>query len=332
MRKLIFRASVISIISASAGFADAPEVLLPGSDGFDRVMTGKAGSGPSLNVEATIDAMMPEQTDPAFNDHIRDYHRAALSSGDMAPGDLIRMRLARRHAATMPALDPERIRQMARIDMTEEYRPGRTLDIRPGNFDLEAEPDLSGKLDSADDLEAFLATQDGMEMVSGMSEAQFKALTRLLRELKEEELQNDDPEGRTIGDGTNLALRGWRVEHDGSEVRAYHESTPGSGLIIETGMVMGEFGRVTDIRISGQDVAVAFETGATLESRGSDLFEDGIPALDADLTASASDPETETPVGDIIVTRRAEQVASLPEGGTAPTTSLRPMSRPVERN
>jgi hypothetical protein len=288
-------------------------------------------------MEAAIDRMMPEMIDLAFVDLIRDHHRAALTHGKMGPGDLMRLRLADRHAGSLPAPDPGRIREMASIDMVEEYSPEMTLEIRADSFEGGSDGARPGEFASSADLEAFLATPGGMEMVSGMSQSQFNALTQLLRELKAEEQLITGDSGRTVGDGTDLALRGWRVDHDGTDVRVYHETTPGSGLIAETGMVMGEFGRVMDIRISGPDVAIVFETGETLESRGSDLLADGIPALGEDLSRTSAAPATapapvREPVGEIIVTRRTDEVASLPENGGAPVTSLRPKARPAVPN
>ena len=329
--------ALCTALCASVIHAGPPEILMPGSAGYMHVVQGAAAQRPRLDVEAAVDRMMPEMVDLPFVDLIRDYHRASLSPKNLGPGDLMRLRLAERHAAAMPTVDPERIREMANIDMVEEYRPEMTLEIRNGNYELGPDGALTGDLGTSVDLEAFLATADGIKMVSGMTEPQFNALTQLLREMKAEEQLLAGDGGLAVGDGTNLALQGWRVDYDGSEVRIYHETTPGSGLIAETGMVMGEFGRIMDIRISGQDVAIIFETGETLESRGSDLLADGIPAIGDNLTAASMTNETsgqtvlaeaDVSFEEIIVTRRTERVADASESGLAPTTSLRPRARP----
>lgn len=336
MRKtLLSAAACAGLFYATAGHAGPPQVLLPESQAYLQVARGTAVSQrPRIDMETAIDRLMPELVDLAFVNMIRDYHRASLAPENMGPGDLMRLRLAQRHTPVMVSHDPQRIREMAQIDMVEQYRPELAMEIRTGNYDLGPDSLLNGDLGTAADLEAFLATKDGMEMVSTMSESQFKALTLLLREMKAEDLRLTGTAERTVGDGANLAFRGWRVDYDGSEVRVYHETTPGSGLIVEAGMVMGEFGRVTDIQIDGQDVAISFETGETLSSRSSDLLANGIPALGDNLTQSAARSVTPAslPVGEIIMTRRTDPVASLSQSGSAPMTSLRPVSRPAALN
>lgn len=317
-----------ALATAGSAHAGTPTVFLPESVEFQRIVKGIPIAPPvQLDMEARIDRMMPELNDLAFTEIIRDYYRDALDPEKMTPSDLMRHRLAERYATASSALgNPDRLHQMSVIDMVKEYQPGLTVDVREESFDITSE---SGGLKTSKDLEAFLATDEGVKVVSSLSEKQFNALTKLMRELKEKE---QAVEGRDVGDGSNLALRGWRLDYDGTNIRAYHENTPGSGLIVVPDMVMGEFGRVVDIRQSGDDIAVAFESGDILKTENSSHFANGIPPLGGSLDKADSSTKTsEEPkaAGEILMTRREAALQVENSAAVPPTASLRPVTRPA---
>lgn len=152
------------------------------------------------------------------------------------------------------------------------------------------------------DMAAFLASPEGVDMMSAMSSGQIEAMTLLVMAMADpqaarEVLVSRDMSGsETAADPqirTSMLLQGWNVRKDEfGAVQMYQESAPGSDIEIEVGLVIGALGAVTDIRTIGQEVIVAFESGDTLSGSvmqsGSSLVGrlGGIPPL--------SDPDQAT--------------------------------------
>lgn len=147
------------------------------------------------------------------------------------------------------------------------------------------------------DMTTFLASPAGVGMMSAMSSGQIEAMTLLVMAMADPQAAREVLVSREAPDfggspgvdpqiRTSMLLRGWSVRmNEFGVVQMFQDAAPGTDIEIETGLVIGALGAVTDIRTIGQEVIVSFESGDTLSGAvlssvsGAGRLSNGIPPL-----------------------------------------------------
>ncbi|MFG6083438.1 hypothetical protein ACEUZ9_004698 [Paracoccus litorisediminis] len=172
---------------------------------------------------------------------------------------------------------------------------------------------------AADNLSRFLSSPAGLQAIARMNDEQIDAIAMMmeimrdptgmqphampeldgipalgadaLRSMSPEELVHmamesaPKPREVNVGNGEDMYLSSWTAGQD-AEGNFYlvNANLPGSQIGVAPGDIVGEFGRVTDVRIDAtRGPLVAFETGDIIAERNPHQISDGIPALSEDL-------------------------------------------------
>ena len=114
--------------------------------------------------------------------------------------------------------------------------------------------------------------------------------------------------------GASVLLAGWSVamRPDGS-TRLFRDDSPGSEIPLETGMVIGALGPVTDIRRIGGEVYVSFENGDSLSGPATAMSA-GIPPLPPISNTDLAD--------DFVMLSQPTDIASRGASSPAPLTGI----------
>lgn len=178
------------------------------------------------------------------------------------------------------------------------------------------------------DMSTFLASPAGVGMMSAMSSGQIEAMTLLVMAMADPQAAREVLVSREIPDSggnpgvdpqirTSMLLRGWSVRmNEFGVVQMFQDSAPGTDIEIETGLVIGALGAVTDIRTIGQEVIVSFESGDTLSGAvlssvtGAGRLSNGIPPLsDPDQAIAQEAPPP--PPGEIMLSAPAAMAPEI---------------------
>jgi len=188
----------------------------------------------------------------------------------------------------------ERLNALLSGDYMSDYlKPGPgPVQFSNGKFKAEdgygEAPAQSG--DSLSELANFAITPEGIRAMASMTPDQITAIAAMAELARNPNARIDQllsaagEEHRDtiidVGDGRNLALSNWYagMDEDGS-VYIVNDQLPGSRVDLALGQIVGQFGRVVDIRAEGHDVAVAFETGDVVRSPMAVDLGPAIPAL-----------------------------------------------------
>lgn len=118
----------------------------------------------------------------------------------------------------------------------------------------------------------------------------------------------------------NILLRGWNiVMRQNGETYLFRDDSPGSGIQLEEGLVIGALGPVSDIRRIGREVHVSFGNGSTISGIAESMMP-GIPPLPSLTALDAAPGEIMLSGPPPVASRRAEgdPLALHPGGDDAP--------------